>query len=277
MNKVMIIVACAAMALAGCATRKTAVVEERTGPFLRPGITHLKATHAHLRSILGVDDLVLADTNKFVLGDCNYSQEFKLDKPFDGFAKARIYLDRMGYPGLHTTDGKPHRLRSVELRRQLPDDATDKDLIAELQDTCDLVAEMLDVEPPKVRLVDVEKWRKAPEIVRRDGPICTCVTFDLADNQDIEIQLTEPVYAMRDGKMGVACPGYVEIDLTYNRNLCLGGVGRRKAGDEDKAEIEIDFGPDCRDKLAKALKDGIEQRTKRAKRKPRKEDGDKAK
>ena len=36
---------------------------------------------------------------------------------------------------------------------------------------------------------------------------------------------------------------------------------------EEKVEREIDFGPDCRDKLAKALKDGIERRAQRAKRK----------
>ena len=35
---------------------------------------HLEARHAHLKSILGIDDAVLADTNRFVLGDGNYSQ-----------------------------------------------------------------------------------------------------------------------------------------------------------------------------------------------------------
>ena len=262
MKKLMVIVGCAATALAGCVTRQ-AVVEEVCNGRL-PGITRLDAKHARLKSILGINDAALADTNRFVLGAGNYSQVFRLDKSFGGFVDARVYLDRMEYPRLRTDDGKPHRLRSVELKRRLPDGVSDKDLASEWQAACDLVADILDVEPPKVRLVDVEKWRKGPEcLLRGFGHIRSCVTFDLADDQDIDVRLTEPVYVMRNGKAVMACPGYVEIDLMYNRSLCLGGIGKPKARGEEKVEKEIAFGPDCRDKLAKALKDGIERRAKR--------------
>jgi hypothetical protein len=63
----------------------------------------------------------------------------------------------------------------------------------------------------------------------------------------------------------------------YNRSLCIGGGGRLKSGDEEKVEKEIAFGPDCGDKLAEALKAGVERRAKRAKRNPSKEGGSKAK
>ena len=277
MKKLIVIFGCAAVALTGCASRRVADVEAGDIPCM-PGVMSLDARHAHLKSILGIDDAALPDTNRFVLGVGDYSQVFRLDKPFGGFAEARVYLDRMEDSRLCTVDGKPHRLRSVELKRLLPDDATDKEAVSEWQSACDLVADMLEVESPKVRIVDIEKWRKAPECLHGLGQIRSRVTFDLSDNQDISVSLTEPAYVMRNGRAVVICPGYVEIDLMYNRSLCLGGIGRLKTGDEDeKVELEIDFGPDCRDRLAEALKVGIERRAKRAKRKPAKEEWNKAK
>lgn len=268
MKKLMVIIGCAAVALAGCATRQAAIVEEcNDGPCL-PGITNLEAKHARLKSILGINDAALSDTNRFVLGEGDFSQKLKLDKPFCGFAEARVYLDKMEDPRLRTSDGKPHRLRSVELKRRLPNDATDKEAISKWQAACDFVADILDVEPPKVRLVDVEKWRKGFECLHGLGQVSSCVTFDLADSQDIDVRLSEPVYIMRNGKAVMARPGYVEIDLTYNRSLeCRCYSCRPKTGDKDKAEMEIDFGPDCRDKLAEALKAGIVRHAKPTKRK----------
>ena len=87
----------------------------------------------------------------------------------------------------------------------------------------------------------------------------------------------EPIYVVRNGKAILVNPGCVEIDLMYNRSLCIGGVGRLKTEDEAKVEKEIAFGPDCSDKLAEMLKAGIEGRMKRAKRNPSKEDGGKTK
>ena len=271
MKRLLMIVGCVVMA--GCATRQVIVTEEREDRL--PGIVHLETKHAHLKSVLGIDDVVLSDTNRFALGEGDYSQSFKLDKPFGGFVEARVYLDRMEYPPLCTTDGKPHRLRSVELTRCLPDDSTEKDIISEWQSACEFVADTLEVESPKVSLVDVEKWRKGMEGLRGLGAIRSCLTFNLADGQYIAVRLVEPMYAMRGGKALLARPGYVEIDLMFNHSLCIGGI--RKTDAEEKVEREIDFGPDCRDKLAKALKDGIERRTQRAKRKPTKSGGNKTK
>ena len=83
-------------AMAGCATRQAVELEERDDRLL--GMMRLEAKHARLKSVLGIDDAVLSDTNRFVLGSVDYSQEFKLDKPFGGFVDARIYLDDMDEP-----------------------------------------------------------------------------------------------------------------------------------------------------------------------------------
>lgn len=266
MKKLMVIIGCVAVAMAGCVTRKVAVVEESDDGF--PGVTKLEVRHVHLKSVLGIDDAVLADTNRFVLGEGNYCQEFKLDKPFGGFVEAFVYLDKMEDFHLRKSDGKPHRLRSVKLRRQIPVGATDKDAVSEWQFACDFVADMLDVESPEVELVDVEEWRTKAKAFMEIGQVHSCVAFCLADDQDIDVRLTEPVYIMRDDRAIQVRPGYIEIALMYNRSLCIGGGGRQTAADEEKVEKEIAFGPDCRDKLAAALKDGIERRAKRAKRKP---------
>ena len=275
MKRLLLIVGCVAVATAGCVTRKAVVQEEGEDSF--PGVTKLEARHAHLKSVLGIDDAVLADTNRFVLGEGNYCQEFKLDKPFGGFVEARVYLDKMEDMRSRKPEGKPHRLRSVELWHRLPDDATDKEAVSAWQAACDFVADMLDVESPKVELVDVEMWRKKVEAFLRIGQVRSCVNFCLADNQYIDVRLTEPIYVVRNGKAILVRPGHVEIDLMYNRSLCIGGGGRQTAGDEEKVEKEIAFGPDCSDKLAETLKVGIARRAKHARRKQGKEDGSKTK
>ena len=110
MNKLTMIAGCAAVALAGCATRQAAIVEEcNDGPCL-PGITNLEAKHARLKSILGINDAALSDTNRFVLGEGDFSQKLKLDKPFCGFAEARVYLDKMEDPRLQGVRFVPPRL-----------------------------------------------------------------------------------------------------------------------------------------------------------------------
>ena len=275
-----IIAAVLGVAMAGCATRQGVVdVAEENDVCGMMSYMHLEAKHVHLKSILGIDDAVLADTNRFVLGSGSYSHEFTIDKPFGGFSKVRVYLDRMVVDPLGSdAGGKPHRLRSVDLKRWLPDATTEKELLAEWQASCDLVANILDLEPPKVRLVDVGKLRRC-----RTGRIETMLhgvqssmTFRLAGNQYITVRLAEPTYAMRDGKAVMVVPGSVSIDLMYNLSLC-GRFAREVSGQEEKIEKEVDFGPDCRDKLAAALKDGIERRARRVKRKPAKDNVNKAK
>ena len=80
MKKLIVIAGCAAVALTGCASRRVADVEEGDIPCM-PGVMSLEARHAHLKSILGIDDAALTDTNRFVLGVGDYSQVFRLDKP----------------------------------------------------------------------------------------------------------------------------------------------------------------------------------------------------
>ena len=225
------------------------------------GNVHVEARRVHVASAFGVTDEVLSDTNRFMIGEgrCG-SQAIKLDEPFGGFRDVEILLDDWASILRHDTNGKPHRLNSVTLTRQLSDTLTEKELVAEWQASCDFVSGILGVESPQVRLVDVEKWRDGTKIAIPIQGITSCVTFDLADNQIMVVRITEPWYAMRNGKTVVVRPGCVSIVLRLKSNPRVAGVPHLDDDDKKVVEKEIDFGPDCREKLAAELKNGVKRR-----------------
>ena len=235
--------------------------EEQSG---RGDDMRIDAKHVHLKSVLGVNEALLADTNRFAIverRDCWIN--IQLDKPFGGFSEAIVYIDG-ALTGLlsrrrnGTTGCKLHRLHSVALRRWLPDTATDKDFLSEWQSSCDFVASILGVGAPKVKLADVKEWRKDLANERRgllDFRNSSRVAFNVANDQNIEVCLVEPTYAMRDGKFAVVKPGLILMSINL-RETPQNGKGEdegQKA--EPSVKKEIDFGPDCADKLAKAIRD----------------------
>ena len=77
------------------------------------------------------------------------------------------------------------------------------------------------------------------------------VTFNVANDQNIEVCLVEPTYAVRDGKFAVVKPGLILISVSL-RETPQNGKGEDVL---QKTEKEIDFGPDCADRLATAIRD----------------------
>ena len=240
--------------------------EERSG---RGDDMRIDAKHIHLKGVLGINEALLADTNRFAMVEGRYYQTIQLDKSFGGFSEAIINLD----DGLNrlrnvrrngTADCKPRRLRSVTLRRWLPDAAPDKDFLSEWQASCNFVAGILGVGVPKVQLADVQEWRKGI-MNGRQGLFgfqrSSRVTFNVANDQNIEVRLVEPTYAMRDGKYVVVKPGLILVDIDFNqyrhlRDSLQNGNGENAVQTaESSIKNEIDFGPDCADKLAKAIHD----------------------
>jgi len=212
---------------------------------------------------------VLADTNRFLLGAIRYGHPVKLDKPLWGCTEARLYLDEMGL--LRRTDARksPHRLRSVKLRRILPDDATSDTLIREAKGVIGEIAGLLDVESPDIELVDVGEWRNKFGRFSVIGRVQTNICFDLADEQKITVQLVEGGYVIRDGKAMLASPSQIEVDVTYNRELHNTGISPRRqesTNETVKVEKELDIGEDCADKLAKAIRREIDERAARRKK-----------
>ena len=152
----------------------------------------------------------------------------------------------------------------MALRRWLSDTATDKDFLSEWQASCDFVASVLGVGAPKVQLADVKEWRN-----RRHGLFefrrSSRVTFNVANDQNVVVCLEEPVCAIRDGKFTVVRPGLVFIDIEFNHYRLLRDTSQNGKGEDvlQKTEKEVDFGPDCADKLAKTIHDNIVRERKR--------------
>ena len=248
----------AAIAICGCV--QTAVNDNQKAGEGGNAYQRHKCGHIHVKSVLGLTDEVLADTNRFLLGAMLYGHQIKLDKPLLGCTEARVYLDRMELPRLSAVRTKPHQLRSVELKRVLSEQATSDTLIREAKGTISEIAEWLDVEPPDVELADVGEWRKSQGRFMM-GSARTSVCFDLADGQDIVVRLIEANYVVRDGVPLLVSPAAVEVDITYNNKLCCvdGVCDRRKETNPVKVEKELDIGDDCSDKLAKAIRVGIDR------------------
>ena len=220
--------------------------------------------HVHLKSLFGLSDAVLADTNRFQVGKTPYGIRLSLDKPFLGCKEARVYLDEMDLPSRTSARSKAHQLRSVRLERTLPDDAGSESLLREAKSIVAEISKWLSVEAPDVELSDVGPQEKGLKRIRSLGGH-TCVCFNLAEGQDIDVRLFEGLYVMRDGVPRLIDGPSIKIDITYNSELGIRALAmsirrmedEKRHGEKTKVDKEIDIGPDCSDKLAKALHDAI--------------------
>ena len=191
----------------------------------------IDATHVNLKSVLGINEALLTDTNRFAIVESRTGRHtLQLDTPFGGFGEAIVYIDGPLYlrrlmrrlirsrQQNGSAGYKERRLGSIALRRCLPDTATDKEFLSEWQSSCDFVASILGVEAPRVQLTNVKEWRKDLANGRSgllDFRRFSRVIFDVANDQKIVVRLDEPVYAMRDGKVAVVRSGQIFIDIGF--------------------------------------------------------------
>ena len=243
----------AVVAMCGCVHRVATTGDCEEGTC---GYQHCRCEHAHMRSVLGISDEVLADTNRFQFGAMRCGIDVKLDRPILGCKVARFYLDEMDQSKRLDARKMLHRLRSVELESVLPDDATSDTLLREAKGVVGEIAGWLDVEPPDIELVNVSEWRK--EFGRL--PVCrphSNICFDLADKQKITVRIVEGGYVVRDGRALLASPSRIEVDFAYNNELFNLGIAccmQESTNQTVKVEKELDIGDDCADKLAKAIR-----------------------
>jgi len=262
------IIGIAAGAICGCVHR---TVEVGDSAMSEGGsiYQHCKCEHVHIRSVLGIMDEVLADTNRFPLGAMRYGVDVKLDKPILGCTDARFDFDEMDQSRRSDVQKMPHRLRNVELKRVLPDDATADTLLREAKSVIDEIAGWLDVEPPEIELVDVGEWRNEFGSFLVIDRVRTNICFDLADEQKIIVHLLEGGYVIRDGRAILVNPPQIEVNIAYNYELFNVGVAccrQESTNDTVKVEKELDIGDDCADKLAKANRREIDEHAARRKK-----------
>lgn len=249
------IVMAAMAAFAGCAS-----VIDSSGngdDFRRTGYerTEVDCRHIRLKSVMGIDDAVLKNTNRFPLAATDFSYEFKLKKPFCGCTEAEVSLNKIS---LFDSSGKssrkdPHQLRELKLKKILSSDATAEDLAKEYRIICDTLADMLGMESPETELVDDE------HVEREHGR--SSVRFQLGNGQDIIVNAYDPIYVMREGKPVLMTRAGIEIDITFNDELGFCSF-RVKENENTAVERELDFGFDCAEALSMAMKSGIENKNK---------------
>ncbi len=253
--------------LAGCAELATNTSETvESNPAAQGGRAYQRhdCKYVRLKSIFGLSDDVLADTNRFQLGEAPYGIRLDLDKPFLGCKEARVYLDEMVSPSRTSGRSKAHQLRSVKLERTLPDDAGSEVLLREAKSIVAEISKWLGVGMPEVELVDVSRRGKNLKRIRSMSG-STSVRFKLAEGQDIEVRLIEGLYVMRDGVPRLVDAPSIKIDIAYNPELEISASarsmrrmdGEKRQGEKTRVDKEIDIGPDCSDKFAQAFRDAM--------------------
>lgn len=250
-------IAMAAMAaFAGCAS----VIDssENGDDFRRSGFerTEVDCRHIRLKSVMGIDDAVLKNTNRFPLAATDYSYKFKLEKPFCGCTEAEVSLNKISlfYSSGKSSRKDPHQLRELMLKKILPSDATAEDLAKEYRIICDTLADMLGMESPETELVD------DGHVEREHGR--SSVRFQLGNGQSIIVTASDPIYVKRKGKPVLMTRAGIEIDITFNDELGFCSF-RVKENENTAVERELDFGFDCAEALSMAMKSSIENKNKR--------------
>lgn len=204
--------------------------------------------------LFGLDNEVLADTNRFSKAQDPHVYYLTLPEPMCECSQAIVFMND---GVLSRKKGEPLKLRSVELKRTLREDAGDDGLEAEYQGTCEYVASLLGVEVGEVELESPKAFLKSKTNHPGWGMRST-TNFDLAEGQSVSVRAIEAIYTKRGNEYVVCSPAAIEIDFTYDSELFLRRVhgdtpGCR--GDRPKASKTITVGPDCADLLSASMND----------------------
>ena len=216
--------------------------------------TSVDCRHIKLKSVMGIDDEILKNTNRFPLAATNRCYIFKLDKPFYDFTEVCVFLnesDRESVPR-----NMPHRLRSVIFMKEI---APDLKLEKEYKALCGAIADFLKVKMPEVRLAEGDNSIKKGY----SKNMCrSSVVFMLGNNQFISVAAYNPRYVFRDGQPVLSTKAKVEIGVTYNLKLSWDKIDKFKCEKFDVVR-ELDFGFDCSEALSKAMKSSIKKTVRR--------------
>ena len=216
--------------------------------------TSVDCRHIKLKSVMGIDDEVLKNTNRFPLAATKRFYIFNLDKPFYDFTKVCVFLnesDRESVPR-----NMPHRLRSVIFMKEI---APDLNLEKEYKALCAAIADFLKVKMPEVRLAEGDNSIKKGY---SENMCRSSVGFMLGNNQFISVAAYNPRYVLRDGQPVLRTKAMVDIGVTYNSKLSWDGIDKFKCEKVDVVR-ELDFGFDCSEALSKAMKSSIKKTVRR--------------
>jgi hypothetical protein len=226
--------------------------------------------HIKLKSIAGIDDEVLKNTDRFPLAATDWRYEFKLEKPFLGCTavqvclnEMRMQLDKKG--NIKDLKKTPHQLRDVKFTKTLIQTASAEDLLEETQKTCDEIADLLKVEAREIKLFDAEEYDEATHRQWYPGlwaAMGAREAFNLGDEQSISVHAIEPTYFIRNGRPIVRRKGKIDIMVYFNDKLGYSHPGKQESATV-AIDREINFGFDCSEALSKAMKRSIKKTVRR--------------
>ena len=197
------------------------------------------------RSLLGINDEVLADSDRFPCAQ-DWVPPIELGERFGGFTNATMTVTKDRNTGKLA-------LSDVKFIKVLGPEADDKALLKEYEHAVDLVSKLLGVSVTCSGLVDPATYlRRRYAIDRR---IKSRTLLNLAKGQRVEIEATEASYVIRAGQPIQTTAPIVEIKFAYSGQF---GV-RRSSGQDSEFVKELTLGMDCSDLLGMKMRVQQEQ------------------
>lgn len=219
-----------------------------------------------LTKIFGVNDEVLADTNRFPVSS---SRWYDLDLPEDmgGFRTVEFAL---------TDDKGKFGICNATMTKVLLPEADDGKLLEEFRSAVDIVGKRLGVELKCPGLVDVDQWKR--DWGTRDNMLrmYSDLRVKLADGCEISISAEDATYVRRKGEWLLVANAAVKVEVE-NANGRLQEIESRLANLEDRLHErsrerrqlgtvrEVEFGVDLSQQLSEVVKEEAEDRNAKGK------------
>lgn len=209
-----------------------------------------------LKSIFGINEEMLADTNRFPVSSARW-HEVDLPEAVGGFKTAKFSL---------TDNGGKFGIFTVEMHNVLSAEADDNDLRREFKSAVDMVGKLLGVELKCPELRDIDEWRGHWRRIACDPGLPLLLGSDLhvevADGYSVNIEAKDATYAKRNGKLQIVKNATVEVEVRSNGANPV--PGRMFISGKKKKPVaiarEIVFGADLSGPLSEAVKDAAEER-----------------
>lgn len=194
------------------------------------------------RSLLGINDEVLADSDRFPCAQDGLPG-IELGERFGDFTNATMTV----WKSRNTGKLVLHDLKFV---KALGTSADDKALLKEYEHAVDLVNKLLGVSVTCPGLVDLATNLGRQHLNPMDRRIKSQTLLNLAKGQKVEITATEASYVIRAGRLIQTSAPIVEIRFAYSGPFIV----RRPNGQNLESVKELTLGPDCSDLLSMKMR-----------------------
>ena len=199
------------------------------------------------RSLLGINDEVLADSDRFPCTQ-DWLPGIELGERFGDFTNATVTARKDRNTGKLV-------LSDVKFVKALGTSADDKALLKEYEHAVDLVSKLLGVSVTCPGLVDPAAYLGRRYLNPIDRRIKSRTLLSLAKGQRVEIEATEASYAIRAGQPIQTTAPVVEIKFAYSGPFIV----RRPNGQDPESVKELTLGTDCSDLLSVKMRVQQEQ------------------